>query len=207
MLSNNLYQNRGNKKLTKADLTKMMAFFCLPIYGGIVQSSNPKASIIIAVLCIVAMMIFYFSKLMRKDLSYADVCKNFGVLGFIGSVTMAGLFSVSVTASYKISIVIFFAFLIVQAIIIMLMEFKSRKKNDQDGKKLNSVIGISMVPFSVLGLYLSRYVNLSNYKIVCLFFVALFWVICVSFYNHFIKWKQLKDQSDEQSGDGTMIEP
>ena len=158
------------------------------IFISTTKSNNPTITRIIAVVGVIAIALLSIAKVTRKQLSPAEVCKYFGVLGIIGSVTMAGMFSVAISTSYQSSINIF---LIAQVVVIALMEFKHSKKLEYKKIQKNIVTTSMFVPFAVLGSRLAKYLDSSDMKIVVLLLMFLLWVAYISFHLWFIKYRKM----------------
>lgn len=191
--NNNLYQNRKNRNLSKTDLQTMISFTAFSMFIATVKSNNPTISIVLAVLGIIALVVLSIAKISKKYLTQAEVYKCFGILGIIGSIVMAGMFSASIMASYQDGVNIFLLFLISQILITALMEFKYGKKLSHKKIQKNALTVSMVVPFAALGVYLGKYIDSADTKTFILLMTFLFWLMCVLFYPYLIKYRKTKD--------------
>lgn len=195
--NNNLFQNHKNRNMSKTDLQTMISFTAFSMLIATVKSNNPTISIVLAVLGVIALVVLSITKISQKYLTQAEIYKCFGILGIIGSIVMAGMFSVSIMASYQDGVNIFVLFLISQILITALMEFKYGKKLSH--KKIQkNVLTVSMVvPFATLGVYLGKYIDSADTKTFILLMTFLFWLMCVLFYPYLIKYRKMRNNTGD----------
>lgn len=195
--NNNLFQNHENRNMSKTDLQTMISFTAFSMFIATVKSNNPTISIVLAVLGVIALVVLSITKISQKYLTQAEIYKCFGILGIIGSIVMAGMFSVSIATSYQGCVNIFVLFLIAQILITALMEFKYGKKLSH--KKIQkNVLTVSMVvPFATLGVYLGKYIDSADTKTFILLMTFLFWLMCVLFYPYLIKYRKMRNNTGD----------
>ena len=194
--NNNLKGNHKNRIPTKTDLQTMVYFSIFSMFIAIVKSNNQTASTTIAVLGVIALVLLCVTKISRKSLTQAEVYKYFGVLGVIGAVIMAGMFSVSIMTSYQGSFNIFVLFLIAQILITALMELKYRKTLLHRKIQKNALTISMVVPFAALGVYLGKYIDSADTKTFILLLMFLFWLMYVLFYPYLIKYRKITNTGD-----------
>ncbi len=195
--NNNLFQNHKNRNMSKTDLQTMISFTAFSMFIATVKSNNPTISIVLAVLGVIALGVLSITKISQKYLTQAEIYKCFGILGIIGSIVMAGMFSVSIATSYQGCVNIFVLFLIAQILITALMEFKYGKKLSH--KKIQkNVLTVSMVvPFATLGVYLGKYIDSADTKTFILLMTFLFWLMCVLSYPYLIKYRKIRNNTGD----------
>lgn len=204
--NNNLQGNPKNRIPTKTDLQTMVYLSVFSMFIALVKSNNQTASIIIALLGVFALVILCVTKISRKNLTQAEVYKYFGVLGIIGAVIMAGMFSVSIATSYQGCVNIFVLFLIAQILITALMEFKYGKKLSHKKIQKNALTVSMVVPFAALGVYLGKYIDSADTKTFILLMMFLFWLMYVLFYPYLIKYRNIikNNQGTHNTGDSSL---
>ena len=195
--NNNLFQNHKNRNMSKTDLQTMISFTAFSMFIATVKSNNPTISIVLAVSGVIALGVLSISKISQKYLTQAEIYKCFGILGIIGSIVMAGMFSVSIATSYQGCVNIFVLFLIAQILITALMEFKYGKKLSHKKIQKNALTVSMVVPFATLGVYLGKHIDSADTKTFILLMTFLFWLMCVLFYPYLIKYRKMRNNTGD----------
>lgn len=148
MLNRNSYNTHKSKHLQKKDLLFMVGLSSILLLFNVFLNNFEIVPTIIAFSSISFILIFYFTKTVKKTLTEKDIMVNMGIIGLCGSIISNLLVAIHNKSTFFKVVVVFTVLTAVTLVISVLLILLSNKLLKKSKHKENN---IDITPFALAG--------------------------------------------------------